>query len=313
VVESTKTAALRNASIFNLRGVPIEWHVPGYAMFGDSDSRDDYQPYGYIGRIPLFTPTILVILYVAFMAAFALIIAAHGPDFTPILAYDSTWVIHSYQVWRLFSYAALNGPSIWFAVEMYLLFSFGREVEKFIGRRAFAMLYLSLVAVAPCVLSAAGPWLPSTFLGSGAVNFAIFVAFATIYPNAEIFIVLRAKWIALVILGIFTLADLRDHDLVDLLVLWTTSLTAFLFIKYLRGQVRFSLPNFFRLRRSRRNLRVLPTPPSASQRKLPSPGEDVIESIDPLLDKIAKHGIGSLTDREREKLEQARAALLKKQ
>ena len=40
--------------------------------------------------------------------------------------------------------------------------------------------------------------------------------------------------------------------------------------------------------------------------------DDVIESIDPLLDKISKHGLASLTAREREKLERARAALLKK-
>jgi hypothetical protein len=46
--------------------------------------------------------------------------------------------------------------------------------------------------------------------------------------------------------------------------------------------------------------------------KPPTPRDDVIESIDPLLDKIAKHGIGSLTPREREQLEQARAELLKK-
>jgi len=38
----------------------------------------------------------------------------------------------------------------------------------------------------------------------------------------------------------------------------------------------------------------------------------VIESIDPLLDKIAKHGIASLTERERDRLEQVRALLLKK-
>ena len=41
-------------------------------MFGQSDSSDDYQPYGYLGRIPLYLTTILVILYVACMVALVL-------------------------------------------------------------------------------------------------------------------------------------------------------------------------------------------------------------------------------------------------
>ena len=56
----------------------------------------------------------------------------------------------------------------------------------------------------------------------------------------------------------------------------------------------------------------MPGPRPTLQSKPAPPRDDVIESIDPLLDKIAKHGIASLTAREREKLEQARAELLKK-
>ncbi len=39
---------------------------------------------------------------------------------------------------------------------------------------------------------------------------------------------------------------------------------------------------------------------------------DVHESIDPLLDKISKHGLGSLTHSERAVLEKARVSLLRK-
>ena len=43
-----------------------------------------------------------------------------------------------------------------------------------------------------------------------------------------------------------------------------------------------------------------------------SRGRDVHESIDPLLDKISKHGLASLTNSERAVLEKARVSLLRK-
>src|SRR5207237_5380065 len=57
------------------------------------------------------------------------------------------------QVWRLGTYAFVHSPStlLWFAIEMYLLFVFGREVERFIGRRAYIalslVLFITLVAL----------------------------------------------------------------------------------------------------------------------------------------------------------------------
>lgn len=287
------------------------------AMFGDFDSRNEYQPFGYLGRIPLYLTTILVIVYSVIMALLVLLPAAHVPNVIPFanaLAFDSDMVLHHFQVWRLATYPILNAPSLWFAVEMYFLYSFGREVERFLGRTSFGVLYLLLVVFGPCLLSAIGPWSYTQLVGSSVVNFAVFIAFATIYPNAEIFFTLRAKWIAAVLIGIFTLIDLRNGQVLDLMVFLATCLAAFLFIKYLRGQIafRFSLRDYLRLRRSRRNLRAVPEPPRAARRNLPPPGEDVLESIDPLLDKIAKHGIGSLTDAERQRLEKAREELLKK-
>jgi len=281
-------------------------------MFGQSDPTDDYRPFGYLGRIPLYVTTLLVIGYVAVMVVIALSKAGNEPDFSALLLYDSEEVRLHYQLWRFFTYPLVNGPSIWFAVEMYLLYSFGREVERFIGRASFGMLYVSLVVLGPCLMTAAGAWRYGVLAGSQTVNFAVFIAFCTIYPNVEIFFTFKAKWIAAVFLGIVSLQLLAGHEIVELLVFWATCLAAFLFIKYLRGHLQFSLRTYFRERRSRRNIRSVPRPPALPPKKPVAPRDEVIESIDPLLDKIARHGIGSLTAREREKLEQARAELLKK-
>jgi membrane associated rhomboid family serine protease len=285
-------------------------------MFGQSDPSNDYQPFGYLGRIPLYVTTILVLLYVTCTVTFALCRAANVPDFTGFLNYNSDAIRQQYQFWRFFTYPVVNGVSIWFVVEMWLLYSFGREVERFIGRASFGMLYLCLVALGPCILTAVTTVAPKFFVllaGSQTVDFAVFIAFATIYPNVEIFFTFKAKWIAAILIAVLSLQELAGHATVDLLLFWAACLAAFLFIKYLRGHIQFSLVgDYLRQRRSRRSLRPLPTPRPAIQGKPVTARDEVIESIDPLLDKIAKHGIASLTPREREKLEQARAELLKK-
>src|SRR4029453_10989657 len=98
--------------------------------------------------------------------------------------------VWSGQVWRLFTYAFVHPPTpsglLWFAVEMYMLFVFGREVERFIGRRSYVALYLTLLLLPAVVLSLLSFWTPTTFATSTALHFAIFVAFATIYPNVEL-------------------------------------------------------------------------------------------------------------------------------
>jgi membrane associated rhomboid family serine protease len=285
-------------------------------MFRQSDS-NDYQPFGYLGRIPLYATTLLVITYVVAMVALALCQAGNVAGYAYLLAFDTDAVRAHLELWRFFSYPLLNGPTIWFAVEMYLLYSFGREVERFIGRSAFAMLYLSLIVLGPCILTAVSTFIPRlpVLMGSSTVDFAVFVAFCSVYPDVDIFFNLKAKWIAAILIGIFSLELLATHRSTELLLFWATCVGAFLFIKYLRGHIVFRLPfrDYFRRRRSRKNLRPLPKPSRTLPASRPAlPSDDVIESIDPLLDKIAKHGIGSLTEREREKLEQARAELLKK-
>ena len=49
-------------------------------------------------------------------------------------------MLHAGRFWQLVTYAFVHPPSglLWFAIEMYMLFAFGREVERFIGRRAFS-------------------------------------------------------------------------------------------------------------------------------------------------------------------------------
>src|SRR5437764_1393013 len=104
------------------------------------------------------------------------------------LQFDSAAIWSSGQVWRLFTYGFIHAPSglLWFAIEMYLLFVFGREVERFLGRRAYIALYAFLLVTPPALLTIWGLWERCAIAGAPALHFGMFIAFARIYPRVEL-------------------------------------------------------------------------------------------------------------------------------
>jgi len=279
-------------------------------MFGVTTS-DDYRPVAWMGRYPVDVTTMLVGLHVAVAIITAILVALGAGSVLAYLQFDSAAVWYSGQVWRLFTYAFVHAPSalLWFAIEMYMLFVFGREVERFIGQRAYIALYLLLLVAPTVVLTLWGFWQRSALAGSPALHFGIFVAFATIYPRVEMFLRVMAKWIALILAGVYTFQLLAYHAWSDLAVVWTSIGTAFLFIE-LRGAGP-ELAWWSNLK-----ARIGPKPKfhvvqNTRARRVVDP-DDVYASIDPILDKISKFGIGSLTANERRQLDRERDRLLKK-
>jgi membrane associated rhomboid family serine protease len=279
-------------------------------MFGVTTS-DDYRPVAWMGRYPVDVTTMLVGLHVAVAIITAILVALGAGSILASLQFDSAAVWYSGQVWRIFTYAFVHAPSslLWFAIEMYMLFVFGREVERFVGQRAYIALYLLLLIAPTLVLTLWGLWQRSVLAGSPALHFGIFVAFATIYPGVELFLRIMAKWIALILAGVYTLQLLAYHAWSDLAVVWTSIGTAFLFIE-LRGAGP-ELAWWSDLK-----ARIGPKPKfhvvqNTRARRVVDP-DDVYTSIDPILDKISKFGIGSLTANERRQLDRERDRLLKK-
>jgi membrane associated rhomboid family serine protease len=281
-------------------------------MFGVTTS-DDYRPVAWMGRYPVDVTTMLVGLHVAVAILTAMLVALGAAPALAYLQFNSAAIWSGGQVWRLFTYAFVHAPTpsglLWFAVEMYMLFVFGREVERFIGQRAFIALYLVLLLLPPVILTLWGLWMPTAVYGSGALHFAIFVAFVTIYPNVQIFLRIASKWVVLILAAIGTLSALAAHDWPTLVVLWASIGAAFLFIE-MHGagpelpwwdalKTRFApRPKFHVVPKMRSSRSVEP--------------DDVYGSIDPILDKISKFGIGSLTAGERRQLDRERERLLKR-
>ncbi|PTX95569.1 rhomboid family intramembrane serine protease [Opitutus sp. ER46] len=263
---------------------------------------EEHEPITWMRGYPVYATHLVVAVFTVSML-FATVFS-QTPSIPEAMIFTSDQVLHG-QVWRVFSYGLWNPPSLWFAIKMLMLFWFGREVERSLGRWKFLALYGCIYVLPPLLFTAVGPWLPMALAGESG-SFALFIAFATLHPNAPMFFTLLAKWVALILVGIYTLVAFADRSWEQLLLLWSTTGFAYAFIRHEQGH--FSLPRLPRLRR-RPKLRVLPDLPSPPATPTPRATRASMAEVDALLDKIAQSGIGSLTAKERAKLDAAREEL----
>ena len=282
-------------------------------MFGVTTS-DDYRPVAWMGRYPVDVTTMLVGGHVVCAVLACIVTAIPGLAGTlNYFVFDSAMIWNGLQIWRLGTYAFVHFPSslLWFAIEMYLLFVFGREVERFLGRRAYIALYVTLLFTPAVLLTMWGLLERCAIAGSPALHFGIFVAFATIYPRVEMLLRIQAKWVALILAAIYTLQLLAYHAWSDLVVVWTSIGVAFLFVELNGAGPELAWWNAVKARFAPRpKYHVLPKPRARTGGSR-SESEDVYTSIDPILEKISKFGIGSLTASELRQLERESERLLK--
>jgi hypothetical protein len=276
----------------------------GHRNWGSSE---EHQPVTWIRGYPVYATHFIVLVYVALMIVVAVLGGAASAIFS-WTGFTSQHVL-SGQVWRIFSYGLFNQPSLYFAIDMVLLVWFGRELEKMFGRRKFFGLYGGVYLLPPVLLTLIGLARPTAFVGQPG-TLAVFIAFATLYPGAVMIFGILAKWAAIILVALFTLIHLGERNWIALLLLWATCGYAFLFVRFEQGII--TLPKF-RLWRRQPKLRVLPDLPKRQVITSKGAAEDAtMAEVDALLDKIAKSGIGSLTAKERAKLEAAREGLMKR-
>lgn len=262
------------------------------------------EPITWVGRLPVYATTILVAIYVASMIGVALALAAGADALLGRLTFDTGAVLHDLELWRCVTYAFVNAPDPWFIVALVMLYIFGRDVEQYLGRTGFIRLYLAFLLLGPSLLLAASLATGQDYqLGHSWANFAVFIAFASLYPGALLLFQIPAKVFAAVLLGLVVLQLLPGRNWPEMTVLLSTSFLAWY---AMRHGAALNLDFLARLRPARRarhpKLRVVRDPDEEPV--------DPHRIIDPLLEKISRHGLASLTRRERELLERARAVLI---
>lgn len=205
--------------------------------------------------------------------------------------------------WQFFSAMFLHAGVFQFAASMLLLFLIGRDVEAIVGQKHFLYLYL---------LGTIGGELGHLFLmpsstvllaASGGVA-AIVVAFGVILPELALTdsfffifpVKVKAKHFAAALGALAVLLLFVDrHGVVSHSACLGGCLAGWLYA-HLLG---FGRPPFFqRVLRERRIER--------ERHQQMSPEEFISEKIDPLLEKISRSGLASLTRGERRVLAQAR-------
>lgn len=272
-------------------------------MFAPSE---DQQPLTYLRGYPLYATHVLVLFFTATMLICTLIGMEGMRALTGVLGYDSSLVYQGH-IWRVLTYGLVNPPSFGFVFGMVMMVWFGREVERFFGRRVFLKFYGMLYLVTPLVFTILGFLRPFQFIGESG-SLGLFIAFATLYPGALMIFGIPAMWWAIGLVVIQTLMLFFARDLIGLTAFLLPVAFAHFFVRYEQGQLTLPEIPVPSLRRKPK-LRVLPNPNL-------DPDEDRDEpmaEVDALLDKIAKSGLASLTDQERKRLEKAREDLMKRE
>ena len=264
---------------------------------------------------PIYLTTILTGFFIVGLLLAAVFSSMRSPLldlFVFEMPLDPAWTL-----WRLVTYVFVNKISFFTPFSIFFFYWMSVGIETHIGRTMLAKLIAALVLVVPAV--AAAWWfvlgVPSSTLISGDYLFfsGTLVAFATLYPQTEAMGWVPFKWVAFACIVCGSLMLLASNSWVALSQLWISCAVGFAFIRHAQeteyDDYESPLARFAKLFQRKPKFRVLPTPVA---RRRDVAEADEVESIDPLLDKIARTGMASLTTKERARLEKAREALIKK-
>lgn len=278
-------------------------------MMSEYETSDEHRPVLWYRGYPIYAAHLIVVVFVASMFVATILNLFNIGGLLSAFVYYSGRVLHG-EVWRVVTYGLVNPMNstdfAWrFVIDMAMMVWFGREVERSFGRRTFLVFFGCLYLLTPLFYTLVGPWWPQALAGETG-SFGVFIAFVALYPEAPFFFGLVAKWVGVIFVGIYTLIALNNREFVSLFSLWLTTGFAWAFVRFQQGQYRFALPALFRRKPA---AQIVPDTGAPVSKETPTTS---MSEIDALLDKIAQSGIGSLTARERAKLDAARADLLKR-
>ena len=274
-------------------------------------SFNEDRPVSYIRGYPIYCATLLTVAYAA--GILLTTVFRQAIDLMGLFAFLPSRSIFQGQIWQIFTWTFINVPSFFTLFSLFFLYIAAVEVEKYIGRARFLTLY-GILILTPVFAYTAWMFVFRDFYplnGDYNVTVGFFIAFCTLYPGLQWLGFLSLRWLGVISYAIGALMYISQRDWLDLLILSLVCLAAFGYIRFLQAGVEVpSIPNPFRAFR-RPRFRVVSKSPSR-----PAPPPELRQTdnneIDRLLDKIAKYGLASLSAKERDALERARARLLEK-
>lgn len=231
-------------------------------------------------------------------------------------------------LWQLLTFQFLHGGIIHLLINCWVIYVFGRELEETFGVKRYLTLYFSSGIIGGLFQALAGllfdGYFAAAVVGASAGAFGLVAAFATLYPERPLTLLLffiipiqmRAKFLLLFSGLAAVLGIVFDTGGIAHAAHLGGMITGILYVRH-GSHWGLHWPRW-RLRRPsfRRPMVKVHSgagswAKSARTQDLP-PDEFLSREVDPILDKISAHGIQSLTERERRILEAAREKMAKR-
>ena len=274
-------------------------------------SFNEDRPVSYIRGYPIYCATLLTVAYGVGILLSALL--HQTIDLLGLFAFSLPRSILQGHIWQILTHSFVNLPSFFTLFSLFFLYIAAVEVEKYIGRARFLTLYGLFVLTPIIAYSLWALLLRESYplYGNYFVTVGFFIAFCTLYPGLQWLGFLSLRWLGVISYAIGAIMHISQGDWVNFFTLTLVCLASFGYIRFLQSGFELpSIPNPLRaLRRPRFRVVSKPSPRSAPTTDFRQTDSN---EIDRLLDKIAKYGLASLSAKERDTLERARARLLEK-
>jgi membrane associated rhomboid family serine protease len=233
-------------------------------------------------------------------------------------------------IWQLFTFQFMHAGLLHILANCWAIYVFGRAIEETLGWKKFLILYLSSGVVGGiCQVLAALLW-PGLFggpvVGASAGGFGLIAAFAVLFPERELMLLLffilpirlSAKMLLMLSAVIALFGIIFPAGNIANAAHLGGMLAGVVFIRlFIQG--RWPQWDFASRRTAPRKLVSTRAGKSSFWHSASNPPDEELSTdefvkseVDPILDKISRHGIQSLTARERGILEKARAKMAKR-
>lgn len=248
-------------------------------------------------------PRAMRILLIANVGLFLVDKFTGGQYIRQWLELDPVLTLHNWELWRLATYLFvhdLNPPYFHILINMLLLWMFGTPLVEAMGERKFWWFYMStgIFSGLCSLLFYTVTNNPTTVIGASGAIFGLMFAFAKFFPTQQFLIFflfpVQARY-AVLIFGAVELISITANDRIAHMAHLGGALFAWLY---------FTFENRGALAYARWKNRKTERAQHAVRRTEEEVGQLMVD-IDPILKKISRTGMGSLTQEERDLLEKA--------
>ncbi len=250
-------------------------------------------------RIGSYLTRTVKILIIINVGMFVLIHLFRGFPWLTVFGLVPGYVFARFRLWQLATYMFLHAGLWHLAVNMLMLWFFGPAIESAWGRREFLRFYFFTGIGAGLCSFIMAFRSPIPIIGASGAIFGILVDYAIMFPETIILLFfifpMKIKYAVLVLAGINLLGALSSPGAgIAYFAHLGGGLFGYLYLKseWLRRKLTYWSPLDLKSRQRRKK---------ASKRQ--SAEKDIDRQVDKILDKVSKHGMASLTKKEKRILE----------